>query len=68
VDFANEVQSEHQAIVQAVEAGDADLARQAAASHMGNAIVRIRSADPSFWQQEGERLAQPLVKGLRSNR
>jgi GntR family transcriptional repressor for pyruvate dehydrogenase complex len=32
---------------------------------MGNAIVRIRSADPAFWQQEGERLAQPLVKGVK---
>ena len=60
--------SEHQAIVQAVEAGDPELARQAAATHMGNAIVRIRRADPSFWQQEGERLAQPLVKGLRATR
>lgn len=68
VDFAHQVQSEHQAIVQAVEAGDADMARQAAAAHMGNAIVRIQSADPSFWQQEGERLAQPLVKGLRATR
>ena len=41
-------------------------ARQAAAGHMGNAIVRIRGADPAFWVQEGERLAQPLVKGLRA--
>jgi GntR family transcriptional repressor for pyruvate dehydrogenase complex len=31
---------------------------------MGNAISRIRKADPTFWAQEGERLAQPLVKGL----
>lgn len=66
VDFAAEVQTEHQAILQAVEAGDAEAARQAAATHMGNAIVRIRSADPAFWLQEGERLAQPLVKGLRA--
>lgn len=64
VDFAAQVQSEHQAILQAVEAGDADAARQAAATHMGNAIVRIQRAPPDFWQQEGERLAQPLVKGL----
>jgi GntR family transcriptional repressor for pyruvate dehydrogenase complex len=59
------VQSEHQAILEAVQAGDAQLARQAAATHMGNAIVRIRCADPVFWQQEGERLAQPLVKGVK---
>jgi GntR family transcriptional repressor for pyruvate dehydrogenase complex len=65
-DFAAEVQTEHQAILQAVQAGDAAAARQAAATHMGNAITRIRSADPAFWQQEGERLAQPLVKGLRA--
>jgi GntR family transcriptional regulator, transcriptional repressor for pyruvate dehydrogenase complex len=65
VDFAAEVQTEHQAILQAVEAGDAEAARQAAAAHMGNAIVRIQRAPPDFWLQEGERLAQPLVKGLR---
>ena len=61
LDFAQQVQQEHAAIVQAVEAGDAEAARQAAAGHMGNAIVRIRSADPVFWAQEGERLAQTLV-------
>lgn len=64
-DFAAAVRSEHQAILQAVQAGDPILARQAAAAHMGNAIARIRKADPVFWTQEGERLAQPLVKGLR---
>lgn len=66
VDFAAEVQTEHQAILQAVEAGDAEAARQAAATHMGNAIVRIQRAPADFWQQEGERLAQSLVKGLRA--
>ncbi len=66
IDFAAEVRTEHQAILQAVEAGDAPKARQAAATHMDNAITRIQRADPAFWQQEGERLAQPLVKGLRS--
>lgn len=65
VDFAAEVRSEHQTILQAVQGGDAAAARQAAAAHMGNAIGRIRQADPAFWQQEGERLAQPLVKGIR---
>ena len=64
LDFAAEVQAEHQAIVLAIQAGKPDLARQAAAAHMGNAINRIRNADPAFWEQEGERLAQPLVKGL----
>ncbi len=66
IDFAAEVQTEHQAILRAVKAGDAAAARQAAATHMGNALTRIRSADPAFWVQEGERLAQPLVKGLRA--
>ena len=65
MDFAAEVQTEHQAILHAVKAGDAAAARQAAATHMGNAINRIRSAGPAFWLHEGERLAQPLVKGLR---
>jgi GntR family transcriptional regulator, transcriptional repressor for pyruvate dehydrogenase complex len=66
IDFAAEVQAEHQAILQAVRVGDAVAARQAAAEHMDNAIVRISSADPAFWVQEGERLAQPLIKGLRA--
>jgi len=61
LDFAQQVQQEHAAIVRALEAGDPEAARQAAAGHMGNAIVRIRSADPGFWAQEGEQLAQTLV-------
>ena len=65
VDFAAQVQAEHSAIVQAVHAGDAQAARQAASAHMDNAITRIRSAEPQFWQQEGARLAQPLLSGLR---
>ena len=44
-DFAAAVRSEHQAILQAVQAGDPVQARQAAAAHMGNAIGRIRKAD-----------------------
>jgi len=62
LDFAQQVHDEHAAIVQAVEAGEPEAARQAAAGHMGNAITRIRSADPAFWVQEGERLAQTLVQ------
>jgi GntR family transcriptional repressor for pyruvate dehydrogenase complex len=65
VDFAAQVQAEHNAIVQAVQDCNAQAARQAASAHMDNAITRIRSADPAFWQQEGERLAQPLLSGLR---
>ena len=64
VDFAAQVQSEHLAIVTAVRNGDAATARAAASAHMGNAITRIEGADPAFWQQEGERLAQPLRAAL----
>lgn len=65
-DFSAQVRAEHQAIVVAIEASDADRARRAAARHMDNAIARIESADPSFWRSEGERLARPLVKPARA--
>ena len=61
VDFARQVQREHQAIAQAITVGDATKARQAAARHMNNAIKRIELADPAFWEQEGVKLAKPLV-------
>lgn len=64
-DFANDVQNEHGVIFSAIEAGDANAARKAAASHMDNAIKRIEQADPAFWQQSGMTLAQPLVSGLK---
>lgn len=63
-DFAAQVKAEHAAIVAAIAASDATKARQAAARHMVNAARRIESADPSFWRQEGDRLAQPLVGEL----
>lgn len=65
-DFADQVRNEHEAIVAAIVAGDTSKARQAAGRHMNNAIRRIESADPAFWQQEGDRLAQPLVKRLQA--
>ena len=68
LDFAQQVQDEHAAIVQALEAGEPQAARQAAAGHMNNAIARIRSADPTFWAQEGERLAQSLVEARKTGR
>lgn len=61
-DFAEQVRAEHAAIVRALRSGNAQAAREAAAGHMDNAIARIRSAEPGFWQQEGERLAQALVQ------
>lgn len=62
-DFARQVQLEHKAIVEAIVLGDAIKARKAAARHMDNAIKRIGQADPAFWQQEGVKLASPLVSG-----
>ncbi|WP_369654144.1 FadR/GntR family transcriptional regulator [Variovorax sp. V213] len=62
-DFAREVAREHAQIVEAIEAGDPLRAREAAKSHMDNAIRRIEQADPAFWQQEGAQLARPLVEG-----
>lgn len=64
-DFMDQVRTEHEAIVAAIEAGDATKARQAAARHMDNAIRRIEQADPAFWQQEGVQLAAPLVTAPR---
>jgi DNA-binding FadR family transcriptional regulator len=60
-DFAQAVIQEHARIVQAIEAGDAAAARQAAANHMDNAIVRIQQADAGFWDQAGEWLAQEIL-------
>jgi GntR family transcriptional repressor for pyruvate dehydrogenase complex len=61
VDFAAQVRDEHAAVVAAIEAGDAVRARAAASRHMSNASRRIESADPAFWEQEGTKLAVPLV-------
>lgn len=63
-DFARQVRDEHEMILRAIEAGDAAVARKAAARHMDNAILRIEQADPAFWQQAGVQLARPLVTGL----
>lgn len=63
-DFAQQVSDEHERIAQAIEAADPLAARAAAAAHMDNAIVRIELADPAFWQQQGVKLASPLVSGL----
>lgn len=62
-DFAKQVQMEHHAIIDAIALGDGIKARKAAARHMDNAIKRIEQADPAFWQQEGVKLASPLITG-----
>lgn len=60
--FAADVLREHQRLVEAIEAADPAAARAAAASHMHNAAARIGQADPAFWQQDGARYAQALIK------
>jgi GntR family transcriptional repressor for pyruvate dehydrogenase complex len=64
-DFMHAVREEHAAIVAAIAAGDATLARQSAARHMDKALARIDNAAPDFWQSEGAQLAHPLVSGLK---
>lgn len=65
-DFASQVREEHAAIAQAIEKGDAALARRVATAHMDNAIQRIELADPAFWRQEGVMLASVLVSARKS--
>lgn len=59
-DLEAEVHLEHSAIVMAIEAGDVSAARQAGANHMMNAARRIGQADPTFWAQHGQLLADQL--------
>ncbi len=61
LDFAHAVSQEHARIVDAIAAGDAAAARQAAADHVHNAILRIEQAGPEFWTQEGDVLARSLT-------
>jgi GntR family transcriptional repressor for pyruvate dehydrogenase complex len=61
-ELMRQVVQEHQAIADAIEAGDPVKARRAAARHMDNAIQRIEQADSSFWKDEGVKLAATLVK------
>jgi DNA-binding FadR family transcriptional regulator len=61
-DFARQVQSEHQRIVDAIAAGDPDLARAAAATHMEQAAQRVRAADREFWRGEGGEYARQLTR------
>ncbi|MFP8780446.1 FadR/GntR family transcriptional regulator [Hydrogenophaga sp. RWCD_12] len=59
-DLEAAVHAEHSAIVEAIEAGDVSAARQAGATHMVNAARRIGQADPAFWAQHGQQLADHL--------
>lgn len=64
LDFAQQVQEEHEAIVAAIASGNAELARQAASKHMINAAERLKLADRSFWKEEGSALAQDIVANI----
>jgi GntR family transcriptional regulator, transcriptional repressor for pyruvate dehydrogenase complex len=62
-DFVRSVCAEHNAIVAAIAAQDAERARASARAHMEQAAVRIRAADREFWQGEGGALARRLTGG-----
>ncbi|RJG03622.1 FadR/GntR family transcriptional regulator [Noviherbaspirillum sedimenti] len=63
-DFARQVQAEHEKIVNAIVAGDPELARAAAREHMEQAAQRVRLADREFWRGDGGELARHLVSAL----
>ena len=62
-DFSSQVREEHERIVAAISAGNAEQARQAAAEHMFNAAGRIRLADREFWRGTGGALARNVARG-----
>jgi DNA-binding FadR family transcriptional regulator len=62
-DFSRQVREEHERIVAAISAGNAEQARQAAAEHMLNAAGRIRLADREFWRGAGGELARNVERG-----
>lgn len=59
------VRREHQAIIDAIEAGDVKAARLAGAKHMLNAAKRIGNADPAFSTSQGRALANQLRTPLK---
>lgn len=61
LDFAQQVQKEHEQIVVAIASGNSEEARKAASTHMINAAERLRLADRSFWKEEGGVLARDIV-------
>ncbi|MEU6705986.1 FadR/GntR family transcriptional regulator [Streptomyces wuyuanensis] len=50
-DFIEEVRQEHHAILTAIEARDADAARDAARLHLKHAATRLQDADDRFWTE-----------------
>ncbi|PUE32683.1 GntR family transcriptional regulator [Limnohabitans sp. Jir61] len=63
-DLEEAVRHEHQAIIDAIEAGDVKAARSAGTKHMLNAAKRIGNADPAFWSSQGRALANRLRSDL----
>jgi GntR family transcriptional regulator, transcriptional repressor for pyruvate dehydrogenase complex len=61
-DFAAQVRDEHERIVVAIAAGDAERARAAAGDHMVCVAERVRLADRDFWAGSGGALARDLVR------
>ncbi len=66
-DYAKHLLIEHEAIVQAIEAGDAVAARLAAIKHMERADFLVTEADREFWQGEGGQYARELQAASRDN-
>jgi DNA-binding FadR family transcriptional regulator len=60
-DFASQVLMEHEKIVNAIAAGDPEMARAAATEHMVQAAERVRQADRDFWRGAGGELARSLA-------
>jgi GntR family transcriptional repressor for pyruvate dehydrogenase complex len=67
LDFAQQVQEEHEQIVAAIASGNPEEARLAASRHMINAAERLRLADRSFWKEEGSVLARNIVESSSKN-
>ncbi len=66
IDFMRQFESEHRAIIAAIERSDAAAARRAARLHMDNARVRIGEADAAFWSEEGGIHARALMVNARA--
>ncbi|HEY0288342.1 MAG TPA: FadR/GntR family transcriptional regulator [Pseudomonas sp.] len=54
-DLAKTVRVEHFAVYAAIASGDPVAARQAALTHINNAVERLKSADPAFWRDSASR-------------
>jgi DNA-binding FadR family transcriptional regulator len=57
-DMAKNVRVEHFAVYAAIAKGDAEGARQAALTHINNAVERLKSADPASWSPRHEEVAR----------